>query len=207
MKIAKERTIFDNYDLDNNYPEDEIKEMALELGWVEDEEEITDEMIWNWRYQESEDDWDCERERIDEFFEGKIVGFFGEVGLWHGVYKAGKIGEFWELFHSAIKDCDYIKIYDENGHMYLTCSHHDGTNHFEIKELTKEGKEYLERWEDNWNDKRAEKEVHNQIYKRYSKIPRYAEKVFGCKAREFEESTKGKLIDKLNNIASSRYSA
>lgn len=209
MKIAKTRIIYDNYDLWKKYPDNELKEMAVECGWIDEEEkdEVTDNQLIDWRYHEDKVDWECEKERIDEFFKGKTVGFFGDVGLWHGVYKAGKVGEFWKLFYDAIKDCDYIRIYDENGHLYLTCSHHDGTNHFEIKEVSNKGTEYLERWEYNWGDKRSERDVHTQIFRRYSKLPRYAEKVFGCKAREFEESTKEKLIDKLNNRAWSRYSA
>ena len=130
----------------------------------------------------------------------------GEVGLWHGVYKAGKIGDFENLWYKAIKDCDYIKVYDENGHLYLTCSHHDGTCHFEIKEITPKGREYLDRWE--WgDDNRTEEYTHNQIYKRYSKLPRYAEKVMGCKAKEYIKPTKADLIDKLNNGAKSFYCA
>lgn len=208
-RMAKTRTIYDNYSLWEKYPDEELKEMAVECGWIDEEEkdEVTDNTLWDWRYHEDEIDWDAEKENLTSFFENKTVGFFGEVGLWHGTYKAGRIGEFWDLFNKAIKDCDYINIYDENGRMYLTCSHHDGTNHFEIKVITDEGKEYLERWEDDWDDKRTEQYVHNQIYKRYSKIPEFAHKVYGCKRKEYEPITKGKLIDKLNNMASSRYSA
>ena len=204
MNTPKARTIYDNYDLWEQYPDETLKEMALECEWVDDEEEITDEMIWNWRYHESEVDWDNAKDEIDEYFKGKTVGFFGEVGRWDGVYKAGKIGEFWDLFNKAITDCDYIRIYDENGHLYLTCSHHDGTCHFEIKIVTNEGSEYYDRW--NYGcDNRKEYQVHTQIFKRYSKLPKFAEKVYGCKAREFEKVSKANLIDKLNNKARSFY--
>lgn len=206
-KMPKTRVIFDNYDLWNKYPDEYLKETALECGWVDNEDEITERMLSDWRYEESENDWEIEKERLTDFFNGKTVGFFGEVGLWHGTYKAGKIGEFWRLFNNAISDCDYIKLYDENGHMYLTCSHHDGTNHFEIKVLTGKGIEYIDRWEDNWNDKRSEQHCHNQIYEKYSKIPEFAHHVYGCKIREYEPITKGKLIDRLHCMAKSNYSA
>ena len=207
MKIAKERTIYDNYDLWEKYPDDELLDMAIECGWIDEEEkdDVTDNELADWRYREDEVDWDCEKERLDEFFKGKTVGFFGEVGRWHGVYKAGKIGEFWKLFNDAIKDCEYIRIYDENGHLFLTCSHHDGTNHFEIKVVTDKGSDYYDRW-NYGTDNRKECEVHTQIYKRYSKLPRFAETIYGCKAREYEESTKELLIRQLNNKAKSFYS-
>lgn len=208
-KVAKERTIYDNYDLERIYPDKELIAIARECEWVDEDEEITDDMLWRWRYDESQIDWESEFDELKKFFQGKTVGFFGEVGLWHGTYKAGKIGDFEQLFWRAIEDCDYFKFYDENGHLYFTCTHHDGTNHFEIKELTKKGREYLSNFEDWYfvNDKRTEEYVHDQIYKRYSKLPRFAEKVYGCPAREYEPITKGKLIDMLNNQANSRYSA
>ena len=205
-KIAKERVIYDNYDLWEQYPDEEIDTIARECEWVDEDEEITNEMRNEWRYQEDETNWDAEKEILEDFFNGKTVGFFGEVGLWHGTYKCGDIGEFWNLFYKATDNCNYIKIYDENGHMYLTCSHHDGTNHFEIKILNDDAEDYYDRWSYG-TDNRKEYEVITQIYKRYSKIPRFAEKVYGCKVREYEPITKGRLIDKLNNQARSNYCA
>lgn len=204
-KTPKARAIYDNYDLWEKYPDETLKETARECEWIEDDEEVTDEMLMRWRYQLDEDDWASAKQWLDHFFKGKTVGFFGHVGLWHGTYAAGKIGEFWKMFGKATEDCDYWKIYDENGHLYLTCSHHDGTCHFEIKEITDKGREYLNNWEDNWNDNRKESYVHGQIFKRYSKIPRYVEKQFGCPAREYEPMTKASIIQKLNNEARSFY--
>ncbi len=203
--VPKARTIYDNYDLWEQYPDDDIKETILASDWVENESEITDEMIMNLRYDEDDVNWRCQKMELKKFFKGKTVGFFGDVGRWDGVYKAGKIGEFWDLFYKAIEDCAYIRIYDENGHMYLTCSHHDGTCHFEIKEITDKGTEYLDRWEYG-TDNRTEQYVHNQIFKRYSKVPRIAQKVYGCRAREYEPVSKGRLIDMVNNQAKSFYS-
>lgn len=203
-KIPKERVIYNNYDLWDDYPDDEIDTIARECEWVDEDEEITDKMRMEWRYREDEANWDAEKEMLEDFFKGKTVGFFGEIGLWHGTYKCGNIGDFWKLYYEAVRDCDYIKIYDENGHLYLTCSHHDGTNHFEIKVLNDDAEDYYDRWSYG-NDNRKEYEVITQIYKRYSKIPRFMEKVYGCKAREYELITKGRLIDKLNNEARSNY--
>lgn len=203
-KIAKERIIYNNYNLWDDYPDDEIDTIARECEWVDEDEEITDEMRTKWRYRQTEWDWECVQDYLEEFFKGKTVGFFGEVGLWHGIYKVGDTGDFWKLYYKAIQDCEYIKLWDENGHMYLTCSHHDGTNHFEIKELTDDAEDYYDRWSYG-NDNRKEYEVITQIYKRYSKIPRYVQKAYGCKAREYEPITKGRLIDMLNNQAKSNY--
>lgn len=204
-RIPKERTIYNNYNLWETYPDEEVKEMLLEDG--HDEEEITDNMIWDWRYAQDEIDWEAAKADLVRFFsDGYKWMLFGEVGRWNGVYKAGTLFEtFEDFFYEAAKDCDYIHFYDENGHLYLTCSHHDGTCHYEIKEVTDKGIQYLENWEYNWNDKRTEEYVHTQIFNKYSRLPRFAEKVYGCKKIEYQPVTKAALIDRLNNQAKSFY--
>lgn len=205
-RIPKERTIYNNYDLSETYPDEDMKACLIENGYEEDE--ITDQMIWQERYFYDEQDWEMVKEELKNFFlKGHKWMLFGEVGRWDGVYKAGTVFEtFEDFFYKATSDCDYIHFYDENGHLYLTCSHHDGTCHYEIKEVTDKGIKYLENWEDNWNDKRSEKYIHTQIFNKYSRLPRYVEKVFGAKRFEWQPITKGALIDKINKQARSFYS-
>ena len=171
--------IFDNYNLDEQYSDEDLKEMALECGWVDEDTDITDEMMWEWRYDLNLDDWEDTKIELADFFRGKVVGFFGTVGRWNGTFAGGKIGEFWDVYYEAIKDCGYIKIEDKGGHLYLTCSHHDGTNHFEIKEITEKGLQYLRNWEFSY-DNRTVSQCYGQIAKRYSRLPRYARAVYGC---------------------------
>lgn len=206
QRIAVPRTIYNNYNLWETYPDEEIKAKLIELGYKKD---ITDDMIWEERYFLDSLDWEEEQERLKDFFlnNGNKWMLFGEVGRWNGVYKAGTLFDtFDDFFYKATKDCDYIHFYDENGHLYLTCSHHDGTCHYEIKEVTDKGVDYLENWKYGC-DKRTEEYVHTQIFNRYSRLPRFAEKVYGCKRIEYEPVTKSALIDKLNNQARSFYSA
>lgn len=207
-RVPKSRIIYDNYSLWENYPDEDMKEQLMENG-VE-EEDITDNMIWQERYFLDEIDWDDTKATLKDFFlnKGNKWMLFGEVGRWNGTYKAGTLFDtFEDFFYEAAKDCDYIRFYDENGHLYLTCSHHDGTCHYEIKEVTEKGIEYLDNWEYNWNDKRSKEYVHTQIFNRYSRLPRFAERVWGAKKVEYEPITKGKLIDILNNQARSFYCA
>ena len=205
-RIPVTRTIYDNYHLWENYPDEDMKEALMENGYEEDE--ITDEEIWKERYFYDENDWEDTKIALNALFNSKSKWMlFGEVGRWDGVYKAGTLFEtFDDFFYKATQDCDYIHFYDENGHLYLTCSHHDGTCHYEIKEVTDEGIRYLENWEENWNDKRSEQYVHTQIFKRYSRLPRFAERIYGCKATEYQSVTKEAIVNKLNNQAKSFYS-
>lgn len=66
------------------------------------------------------------------------------LGLWDGIYDGGKVIESLE---SAIKQTfeDYNKIYIEGRRLKVKAIHHDGTNFYQFKELTKRGEEYYER--------------------------------------------------------------
>lgn len=191
QKIPVERVIYDNYDLWKTYPDEEIKEYFMEENGYE-EDEITDEMIWKERYFLNETNWEEEKERLKKFFlNGNKWILFGTVGRWDGLYRAGTLFDtFDDFFYKATSDCNYWKFYDENGHLYLTCSHHDGTCCYEIKEVTDKGVQYFDNWEYNWDDKRSEEYVHTQIINKYSRLPRYMEKVFGCKRYEYKPTLK-----------------
>ena len=170
--------IFDNYDVDEQYTDEDIKEMAIECEWIDNADDVTDAMISEWKQEQMEIDWEEVKREIKNFFDGKTVMFCGSLGLWRGTYAGGKVGDFWELFNKVMEDCWYFKLEDIKGHLYLTCSHHDGTNRFEIKVLTDKGIQYF----DNWNygtDERTEQDCHKQLFKRYSVLPRYARTIYG----------------------------
>lgn len=197
-KIVKERVIFQNYDLDDY--EEQYKEMC-----EEDEEEFSENAMWDWVYEMSNIDFEEALCELESFFHNQIIAF-GNIGRWNGVYKGGNVfNDFRKAFYSMTEDCDYVKIYDENGHLFVHCTHHDGSCTFEVKELTKEGEEYYDRWEYSY-DNRTKEDCHKQLIKRYSKVPNFAHKVYGCKVREYEAPTKEALQNKVNNCARSFYS-
>ena len=205
-RIPVSRTIYNNYSLWETYPDEDIKEWLIDNGYEEDE--ITDDVILQERYAQDEADWDNAKYELVKFFRdnGNKWMLFGSIGRWDGVYKAGTLFDtFDDFFYKATEDCDYWNFYDENGHLYLTCSHHDGTCHYEIKEVTDKGIEYLNNWENDWNDRRTKEYVHTQIFNRYSRLPRFAERIYGCKRFEYQPITKSALIDKINNQAKSFY--
>lgn len=198
--IAKERIIFDNYDMESYF--EDVKQCLIDSG-----EEFDDDEVYYNAYDICDMDFQMALEDLKRFFEDKEIICFGNVGLWHGVYDGGKIfDDFEKAFWDMTKDCDYFKIYDENGHLFIHCSHHDGSNNFEIKILNKNGIDYYERWLESWNDKRSEREVHNQIVKRYSVLPNFANKVYGLPKVENIKPTKEELQKKLFNKAKSFYS-
>lgn len=182
----KERVIYNNYDLWEDYSEDVRDLLIEEYGY--NPNEITDNIIWDEIYNQDRLNWDDEHERLKEFFTEH--GYFmvrGYVDRWDGKYAAGAVfSDFDSMFYDAIKDCDYWKIWDENGHLYLKCSHHDGTNLFEIKQINYKAYDFIDKWNYNWDDPRTEEEIHNIVWCNnfYSGLPHFAHLVYGCKKYE-----------------------
>ena len=173
-----ERIIFNNYD----FNEEDIINSILEMNEELTREDITTEMIYDEWYDQERFWFEYIYSDLVNFFDGKKIICFGNIGRWNGYFDCGEIfDDFEKAFYKMTKDCEYIKIYEDKNHFYIDCSHHDGNNHYEIKVLTDRGIEYY----DNWNyclwmgDKRSEADVHTQIIKRYSKIPRYCKSMWG----------------------------
>lgn len=180
---GKIRTIYNNYDLWEDYEKD-VREILSENGNFKP----SDKEIWEEIYFQDEINWEYEKENLDDFFKDKTWIIFGTVQRWNGMYPGGIIfTDFWKAWDKATVDCEYFHLYDVNGHFYIKCSHHDGTNLFEIKQLTEKGERYYENWEYKWNDSRSEKYVHKQIIEKYSTLPYYAHKVFGVPKKEYEK--------------------
>lgn len=180
--MSKERIIYNNYNLEEMY--NDCREYLLE---DHEPDEITDEMIWNEIYFQDRCNWEDEHERLKGWICGYHFMIRGHVGRWNGRHAAGHVfKEFDEIFYKAVQDCDYWKIWDENGHLYLQCSHHDGTNIFEIKRITEKAVAMLDEWSYNIKDTRTEQEMHDIIWNCnfFSGLPHFAHKVYGCKRRE-----------------------
>lgn len=181
MKQAKQRVIYNNYDLWKDYADD-VKENLSD--------EATENEIWEEIYFQDEINWSDEHEQLKTFFNNSGVWLIrGRVGRWDGQHAAGHVfTDFDEMFYTAIQDCQYWKIWDENGHFYLKCSHHDGTNFFEIKKLTGKAVDFLENWKYN-DDPRTEREVHNVVWycNLFSALPHFAHNVYGCKKQAYKK--------------------
>lgn len=191
MAQPKKRIIFDNYDVYSDY----VEEATAGLITPEGEEPAIDE-IYDLCNQYAADIWDDERTSLESFFDKPNTTWLlmGTLGLWNGNFAGGFTFEaFNEMFLKAAKDCDCWSLWDENGHFYLKCSHHDGTNMFEIRKVTEAGQELLENWE--YSDSEdplynySEQELHNRIWEQYSELPHYAHNVYGCSETEYESET------------------
>ena len=190
MKKPKERLIYDNYDLWDMYSED-AKNWLIEEKEMKPED-ISDDAIWNEIYDQDEMAWEITRNEMEDFFDKSKAMWLavGSVGRWNGNFAGGFIfSTFDELISRAGMDCDYFKFTDVNGRLYMQCSHHDGTNEVEVKQITEAGKRLYENWNYSASARYAypEKELHKKIFNRYSTLPNFVHKMFGCPLRECEE--------------------
>lgn len=178
--MAKERVIYSNYDLWEDYAES-AKEYLME-EYPEDGEP-SENAIWEEIYTEDSINWEDEFAQLQEYFDGVSLICFGSVGRWDGSFPGGRVFyDFKTLFFDATEDCAYWKLWDENGHLYLECSHHDGTNSFEIKTINDTAVHFIDNWEYSPDDNRTEEEIHKIIVESnfFSALPHYAHNVFGC---------------------------
>lgn len=188
MRIPKERVIYDNYDLWGSLA-DVARERLEEANYNNDlEEDPSENEIWEEIYFYDRINWSDAIEDLKQWFVGYQYMIRGYVGRWNGTFAAGTVfTDIEKAIREAITDCDYIKIWDENGHFYLKCSHHDGTNLFEIKKIRPKGSVFLEKWECDFEDPRTEEEIHSIIWNSnfLSALPHFAAQMYGCKRREY----------------------
>lgn len=82
---------------------------------------------------------------LKDFCEGKTFVLQGTIGTWQGNMLGGFIFNSPDGFYRAINKCDDFAFYDDRGRLLIECSHHDGRNSYEVKELTEKGLAYLDK--------------------------------------------------------------
>lgn len=160
--------------------EEEIKRELIDCECVENEDEITDEMIWEEMHFLEDIYWQDFEYELKKFFdEGTAWLLTGTLGLWNGTCNGGFIFNTFDEFTKCLQDCDYVEIYDEKGHLYVNGTHHDGTNCYEIKRVSDFGCE----WYDNHSWDMYDEELHTKMWKSnfMTALPHFARDVYGCK--------------------------
>lgn len=184
-KQPRRRLIYSNF-YDEGVSFDETKQFLFDErgedeGW-ESLSDVSDHEVWEEIAVQDEFNWSDEKYELEKFFDPGYWILQGSFGLWWGRPRGGFIFDSFKEMAKAWNDCDYIRLYDENGHFYIDAAHHDGTNHYEVKRLTEKGREYIENHQ--WD---PDETVHDVVFNNniYSGLPHYAKQVFGCKEREW----------------------
>lgn len=160
--------------------EDEIRQYLWDCEYIDHLDEATDEMIYDAMYELERMYWDDISYELKHFFDkGNAWLVTGSVGRWDGNYRGGYIFNTFEEFCKCLKDCDYIEITDNKGHLEIECSHHDGTNFYEVKRVSDFGCEYFgtHSWE------LSLEEVFTKMWNNnfMTSLPHFARDVYGCK--------------------------
>ena len=180
-KEKQTQVLFSNY-----YSNEIFEEMKRRLfedengGNWETENEITDGEVFEKIWSQNEMDLEDFRLELSHFLEGKTLVITGTVGLWNGTYAAGKVARSLNDLFSLLRDCDDFKFTDCGGRFFITGTHHDGTNNFEVRILNENGLKKLSQLEDN-DETRGKicRTLFNSNF--YSGIPHFAKKVYGTK--------------------------
>ena len=160
--------------------EDEIRQYLWDCEYIDHLDEATDDMIYNEMYELERMYWDDISYELKHFFDkGNAWLLTGSIGRWDGNYRGGYIFNTFEEFCECFKDCDYIEIVDNKGHFEVKCSHHDGTNFYEVKRVSDFGCEYFgtHSWE------LSLEEVFTKMWNNnfMTSLPHFARDVYGCK--------------------------
>lgn len=183
MRQAKQRTVYDSFRLFDDENITAAREYLLESGIGEDD--ITDEDITRAIYRTDELDWDDARAELNAFLSRHPHGWLvtGTIGRWNGAFEGGAVVEdFDDVVRTALADCVYIRIWDEDGHLYITGAHHDGRNCLELKRLSARGRALVD---DPYSD-RSDADLHSAAWacNVYTSLPHFAHCCYGVPKRE-----------------------
>lgn len=138
----------------------------------ENGEEPTENEVWDFLYEDDGDEWDFFKYNYKEYFDTHNFVVKASLGRWNGRFDSGKIlTGGWYDFCGIIQDYDTLEIIDNNGHLEVVGRHHDGTDYFEIRELTRKGDEYANDFHYNKSEFEDAQAVWNNFH---SRLPRLA---------------------------------
>jgi hypothetical protein len=157
-KNRKEIVIYDGYDI-STYEDAEI-DYYNSMGYESKENFLKEngcsellEYTTNMYEVDIETNWNCFDSELEELLMKNSENGWLIVGIcerWDGKYKGGNVifdkKELYKVIYG--NSIDTIKVWDENGHLYIKSYHHDGTNCFELKRLTKKGHDFWKKWEE-----------------------------------------------------------
>ena len=174
----KETVLYDNtadYEKEDETREYLFDTYADEEGW-ECKEEISDKQVQDEIAWQNEICWEDLKIALMTAFEKDCYLMTGTCGRWDGTYDGGNFIRNFGDFLNGISHLDYLKVTDRNGHLIVEGYHHDGSDRYELKKLTRKGVELAES-----NYYAHDRGLHNTIMtcNLYSALPRIAERVYG----------------------------
>lgn len=152
-----------------------FESFAEEEGWVSIDE-IPDCVVYHEMDEERRREWEDFKADMEYVFNKDCYLLTGTCGRWDGPAQGGKFIHNFDDLMECIRHLDYVKFYDENGHFYIRGYHHDGSDSYEMKKLTRKGYEFADR-----NYFAHDRILHTTIMRNnfFSALPRIAERLYG----------------------------
>lgn len=166
MKKDSKIVFYDNSKLYELY--DDSKQWLLDEGI----DNPTDEQIWDSINSCDNDEWDYFTSNMKEVFKTSSFVARGTIQRWNGCFGASKVLYDYEDFIKFISGYDYVAIYEDSGKLLVDLMHHDGTHHFELRQPTSKGNDYIA---SNGYDCGFSDRLFNCNF--YSKLPRLAHRL------------------------------
>ena len=174
---TKETVIYDSYytvEKEEQAREYLFENYAEEEGW-KTPEDVPNQRISNEIYFQDSDSWEELQNGLKKLLKANYGLLTGYCGRWYGNVAGGKFIHTIDDLLSAIHHLDYIRIVDRNGHFIIEGDHHDGSDRYELKLLTKKGYEYADR-----NYFAKDRKLHNTITNCnfFSALPKFAKRIY-----------------------------
>lgn len=166
MKKDSKIVFYDNHNLYGYY--------EYSKQWLLDEgiDNPTGEQIWDSIYSYDDYAYDDFTSSMETVFKTSSFVARGTVQRWCGSYSASKVLCDYNDFIEFIRGYDYIGVYEDNGKLLVDLTHHDGTHHFELRQLTSKGHDYVA---NNGYDCGFSDKLFNCNF--YTKLPRLAHRL------------------------------
>lgn len=171
-------TLYDSYyscEQEKEMREFLFEEYAEDEGW-KSPDDIPDTRVYNTMRDQNNDDWRAIKDELESIFEKDCYLMTGYCGTWRGNLAGGSFIHSLHDFMKVIDHLDDLRIIDRNGHLIVEGSHHDGSDRYELKRLTRKG--YLLA---DSNDFARDRDLHETIMNNnlYSALPHFAKRVYG----------------------------
>ena len=173
----KEITLYDSYY--SREKEEQTRAFLFEVYADEENwkspEEIPDQRVYDEIAFQDGETWRDIKDGLNTIFEDGYYLLTGYCGTWRGRLDGGEFIRSLGDLLTVIQHLDDMKITDCNGHFIIEGSHHDGSDKYELKRLTRKGYELANNYYFA-NDRK----LHNTIMKNnlYSGLPHFAQKVY-----------------------------
>lgn len=168
------------YDSTNDYSKYNKAKQAVYESYSEsqdwtDIDDVPDDMVWEEIAAQNEADWEYFATALKHRLETDDYIIMGTCGRWNGPCGAGNFISSFEDFCAFLQHLDCLKIYEQNGHLYIEGFHHDGQDRYELKRLTNNGTKYARR-----NDFAHDKALHLRIISSnfYSALPKLSDTLY-----------------------------